>query len=241
MSCQTIKKVSKGFRPSLKDIIVNPYYIARKGLYESIKECSKYIKGKVLDVGCGNKPYQHLFDYSDYIGLDYDKGGSNSNPNADYLYDGTRFPFDRSTFDACISTQVFEHVFEPDEFLIEVNRVLKADGVLLMTVPFVWDEHEQPFDYARYSSFGLASLLEKHGFKILIQIKSINDVRVVFQLINTYISKVTMNNKNNYIKFVLTTLLFFLVNVVGSIICRITPANNDLYLDNVIVARKEGV
>jgi SAM-dependent methyltransferase len=62
---------------------------------------------------------------------------------------------------------VLEHVFNPDDFLNEVNRVLKPSGKLLLTVPFVWDEHEQPYDYARYSSFGLRSLLEKHGFSIV--------------------------------------------------------------------------
>lgn len=238
ISCHSNNKVRKGFYPNLKGIIVNPYYFARKGLYESIKKCSPYIAGRILDIGCGNKPYQHLFNYSDYIGLDYDKGGSNSNPHAEYLYDGSRFPFDNSTFDACISTQVFEHVFEPNAFLDEANRVLKAGGVLLLTVPFVWDEHEQPYDYARYSSFGLVALLEKHGFKIVIQMKSISDIRVIFQLLNTYIQKVFMKNKNNYLKTLLITLFFSSVNIVGSVLYHILPANNDLYLDNVIVARK---
>ena len=91
---------------------------------------------------------------------------------------------------------------------------------------------------ARYSSFGLVALLEKHGFKIVIQMKSISDIRVIFQLLNTYIQKVFMKNKNNYLKTLLITLFFSSVNIVGSVLYHILPANNDLYLDNVIVARK---
>ena len=66
-----------------------------------------------------------------------------------------------------LCNQVLEHVFNPDEFLLKINRVLKNDGKLLLTVPFVWDEHEQPFDYARYSSFGLKALIEKMVLKLL--------------------------------------------------------------------------
>ena len=47
-----------------------------------------------------------------------------------------------------------------------------------MTIPFVWDEHEQPYDFARYSSFGIKSLLEKHGFHVQKQMKSVNDIRL---------------------------------------------------------------
>ena len=66
-----------------------------------------------------------------------------------------------------LCNQVLEHVFNPQEFLGELGRVLARGGRLLLTVPFVWDEHEQPFDYARYSSFGLKALLEQHGFRVL--------------------------------------------------------------------------
>src|SRR3546814_6951319 len=56
--------------------------------------------------------------------------------------------------------------------------------MLLLTVPFVWDEHEQPYDYARYSTFGLKSLLERNGFNVLTQKKLLADSSILFQLIN---------------------------------------------------------
>jgi SAM-dependent methyltransferase len=90
---------------------------------------------------------------------------------------------------------VFEHVFNPSEFLREINRVTKIGGLFLITVPFVWDEHEQPYDYARYSSFGLKHILSENGFEIVEHRKSNNGLEVIFQLINAYISKVTFTER----------------------------------------------
>ena len=56
--------------------------------------------------------------------------------------------------------------------------------MLLLSCPFVWDEHEQPYDYARYSSFGIRHILEQNGFEILELRKSINDFSIFPQLVN---------------------------------------------------------
>lgn len=235
-----IKKYIKqqGFAPGLLGVFTNPFYFARKGLFDSIKSLSFHISGHTLDVGCGSKPYQNLFKLESYTGLDFDKDGTNFNPDADYLYDGTHFPFDNEVYDSCVSSQVLEHVFEPGQFLSEINRVLKIDGILLLTVPFVWDEHEQPYDYARYSSFGSKYLLEKHGFEVLIQKKSLNDISVIFQLMNAYIQKKILINSNRYINLSLTILCCSPINITGVVLSWLLPKNNDLYLDNIIVAKK---
>lgn len=82
--------------------------------------------------------------------------------------------------------------------------------MLLITVPFVWDEHEQPHDFARYTSFGLRHLLEKSGFEIIEHRKSVCDIRVVFQLLNGYIYKKTAT-KNGYINMFIA--FFFNVSI----------------------------
>jgi SAM-dependent methyltransferase len=136
-----------------------------------------------------------------------------------------------------VTNQVLEHVFHPDRFLGEINRVLKAGGLLLMTVPFVWDEHEQPFDFARYSSFGLEAMLKNHGFEVLENRKSVADIRVIFQLINAYIYKKTVTG-NRYVDAILTAILMSPFNIVGEILSKILPGNEDLYLDNILLAKK---
>ena len=141
-------------------------------------------------------------------------------------------------FDSCICTQVFEHVFDPSMFLKEIHRVLKIDGIFLITVPFVWDEHEQPFDYARYTSFGLTHALESHGFKLLMHRRSVNDIRVIFQLINTYIQKKLINNNNRFVGKVLTVFHSSVINIIGLITYKLLPKNDDLYLDNIVLSKK---
>jgi hypothetical protein len=122
-------------------------------------------------------------------------------------------------------------------FLAEINRVLKEEGFLLMSLPFVWDEHEQPYDYARYSSFGMKYLLEKHGFQILEYKKTLQDVRVIFQILNAYIYKFTFPS-NKILNFLLTVIFISPLNILGEILGKILPQNEDLYLDSVILARK---
>lgn len=227
----------EAFFPSILGLFINPFFFARKGLAKHIKDLAYNITGKTLDVGCGTKPYAHLCQSNEYLGLEIDTPQNRKNKNADYFYDGNEFPFDDGFFDSIIANEVFEHVFNPDQFLREMLRILKPRGLVLLTVPFVWDEHEQPYDYARYSSFGIKSLLEKHGFEIIEQRKSIDDIRVIFQLLNTYIYKKTVT-KNAWLNVLITLVLIAPFNILGELLFIITPRNPDLYLDNIVLAKK---
>ena len=182
------------FAPGFFGVWLNPFYFARKALREEIGNLASNLQGSILDVGCGTKPYRELFNCTEYIGLEIDSEQNRKSKQADYYYDGVTFPFEASSFDGVICNQVFEHVFTPDNFLLEINRVLKVNGKLLLTVPFVWDEHEQPYDFARYSSFGLKSLLVKSGFEVVQHIKTNDDARVLFQLLNAYLYKAFMTS-----------------------------------------------
>ncbi len=227
------------FNPhTILGILLNPFYFARLALHKNIKKLSASITGDCLDVGCGKKPYKHLFTTNQYIGMDIEQTGhTHQNEDIDVFYDGITFPFPNERFDSIICNQVLEHVFNPDEFLNEINRVLKQGGYILLTVPFVWDEHEQPYDFARYSSFGLKSIFEKHGFKVRKQIKSVPNIKVLFQLLNGYIYKKT-HTKNGFINLLITAILISPFTLMGLILGLVTPNNNDLYLDNVILAQK---
>jgi len=225
------------FNPKFIGLFINPFYFARKGLYKNVSELILNLNGKLLDVGCGTKPYQNLCKVDEYIGLEIDNEGNRQHQYADVFYDGKTIPFNDKYFDSILLTQVFEHVFNPNEFLKEINRVTKMGGVFLMSVPFVWDEHEQPYDYARYSSFGLKHILSENGFEIIEHRKSNNGLEVIFQLINDYIFKVTLT-KSGYVNLLTTLLLMAPVNIIGLLISSILPKNDDLYLDNIVLAKK---
>lgn len=182
-------------------------------------------------------PYRHLFSVNQYIGLDIDSPQSRERGVASFYYDGNNFPFDDCVFDSVICSQVLEHVFKPEQFITEINRVLKPGGKLLITVPFVWDEHEQPYDYARYTTFGLAALLKGNGFKILIHERLGDDASIIFQLINAYIFKITLG-LNKYNKFIITFFIMGFINIMGAVSARILPKSPDLFLDQYAIAER---
>ena len=223
--------------PGVLGILTNPFYFARRGLVLGIREFASQVHGRVLDVGCGNRPYEQLFDASEYVGLELDTPENRLTKTADVYYSGTVFPFEPNSFDSVVCNQVFEHIFEPEAFLREIGRVLKNQGRLLLTVPFVWDEHEQPRDFGRYSSFGLRALLSRNGFEVLELRKTVDDIRVIFQMLNAYIFKKTCV-RNPYLSLLLTLILIAPFNLAGTVLSWLTPSNEDLYLDNVVLARK---
>lgn len=225
------------FNPGLIGLFTNPFYFSRRGLFRAVRELGGRLSGRLLDVGCGTKPYEPYLAVAEYVGVEIDTERSRTTSKADRFYDGTALPFGNAEFDSLLCNEVFEHVFNPPEFLTELNRVLKKEGLLLMTVPFVWDEHEQPHDYARYTSFGLRHVLEAHGFAVLDQRKSVADARVIFQLINEYIYKKTYVG-NPVLRQMLNTVLIAPFTLLGLAVSALLPSNGDLYLDNVVLARK---
>lgn len=225
------------FFPNWLGVIVNPFYFARIGLSKAMIELSKNLYGRLLDVGCGSKPYQALFNVDAYVGLDVDTAAARNLNRADDYYDGKVFPYPDQSFDCVLCNQVLEHVFNPDQFLQEINRILKPKGLLLLTVPFVWDEHEQPYDYARYSSFGLFALLQKSGLTIKQHKKLGSDATLLFQLANAYFYKITQFwPKVARLGFTFTVMAF--INLLGVIAGKFLPENPDLFLDHVVLAEK---
>ena len=149
------------------NVFGHPYFIARSSLRNYL---SRLLKDNqlhaVLDIGCGSMPYRDLFPLSYiYHGLEIDHPRNRTNPKVTHFYDGLRFPFDDDSYDCVFCSQVLEHSFEPDTFTEEVLRILKPGGVFILTIPFVWCEHEQPFDSQRFTSFGISHLLNKVGFR----------------------------------------------------------------------------
>ncbi len=230
------------FYPGFFGLFFNPFFFARRELVRHIGLCASAMTGKILDVGCGKKPYQKLFtNAGEYIGMDIEiSGHDHSQEEIDVFYDGKTFPFADQSIDSVLTNQVFEHVFNPHEFISEINRVLKSEGQLLITVPFVWDEHEQPFDYGRYSSFGIKHILEKHDFEILKQYKSGTGIQAVIQLINLYIYK-KFYSRHRPLNYVLTVLFISPFNLLGFLLSVYKRKDSDLFLDNVILARKRSL
>ena len=225
------------FLPTYLGLIINPFYIIRKGLFMGIKNNSKHINGKLLDFGCGNKPYESLFNVTEYVGLDIVESGYPDEKSAEVFYDGKKIPFNDNTFDSVLASEVFEHIFNPDEALLELNRVLKKGGNILITVPFVWFEHEIPYDFARYTSFGIEHLLRKNGFQIVKTEKTTNYLESLIQLFIAYIFNIVFP-KNIYIQYLLHLLITFPLSILLLFLSKLFPSSDKLYCNIVIVAKK---
>lgn len=119
---------------------------------------------EVLDVGAGDAPYRELFAAHRYRTSDW--AGTTHAPEGgvDIVAPAHDLPLEPGSLDAVVCTQVLEHVAEPGAALAEFRRVLRPDGWLFLTTPFVWYLHELPHDYYRYTPYGLRHLLEGAGF-----------------------------------------------------------------------------
>jgi SAM-dependent methyltransferase len=223
------------FAPTFPGIFLNPFYLARRELRREIKAAAGALQSPLLDVGCGSKPYRNLFEFDSYVGMDIASQTTEALKQADVFYDGHRFPFRDGQFKAVLCNQVLEHVFTPDAFIQEIRRVLAPGGLLLLTVPFVWDEHEQPFDYARYSSFGLKELLERHRFKVRTQRKLLANAGVLFQLVAVYVFKV-LESRSAWVNLAVTAFLIAPITLFGLLAVVFLPRNQDLFLDQLVIA-----
>jgi SAM-dependent methyltransferase len=143
--------------------IAHPYYLHFRSLFSDLEKVSVYARGRLLDIGCGNKPYEKMFagSISEHIGCDVVQSSDN---RVDAICPATNLPFENASFDTVLITQVIEHVADHQAMLFEASRVLKNNGVLILSGPMYWPLHEEPYDFFRFTKHGLRFLLEKAGF-----------------------------------------------------------------------------
>ena len=226
------------FRPSIVGLFINPLYFVRRGIYKGIVKNASFMKGLLLDFGCGKKPYQMLFNVYGYVGLEiWRDGQAGSGKTVDVFYDGKTLPFLNDSFDSIFTSEVFEHIFNVDHVLSEIHRVMKPGGYILITLPFVWEEHEAPWDFARYTSYAISHILNQSGFDIVVIDKSSNYIETSFQLFIAYIIKL-VSMLNPAIRVLFNCVFVAPLTVLGVIVARCLPENRDLYLNNIIVAQK---
>lgn len=229
------------FQPTFLGLFFNPFFIIRSGLYRSVSQFSPYMQGKLLDFGCGSKPYKALFPVSEYIGADIEVSGhDHRNEEIDVYYDGKTLPFKDESFESVFSSEVLEHVFNLSEMLDELHRVLKPGGNMLLTVPFVWDEHEIPYDFARYTSFGLKHILQEKGFVVIEEKKTTDYVSTIFQMWAAYVYQHIFPKSKGF-RIALTPIFITPITLCGILLSTILPKNRNFFHNNVLVVKKSDV
>jgi SAM-dependent methyltransferase len=130
------------------------------------KAVSTYAAKRVLDIGCGNKPYEKMFEgkSSEYIGCDIVQS---SLKKVDIVCEAGHIPLDDESFETVFSTQTIEHVADHQALVNEAFRVLKPDGCFIVSGPMYWHLHEEPYDFFRFTKYGFRHILEQAGFEVV--------------------------------------------------------------------------
>ncbi len=118
--------------------------------------------GDLLDVGCGEMPFRFaLSPQVKYTGIDVEAAISfgMAGDGSIHIFDGRIIPFPNDRFDHILCTEVLEHAEEPGMLMAEMHRVLKPGGSMILTVPFSARVHHAPYDFHRFTAYGLTKML----------------------------------------------------------------------------------
>jgi SAM-dependent methyltransferase len=156
-----------GIKERFRNTYLHPRYLAQREIIRIIEKEGQILSGKLLDIGCGKKPYaDYLSNVTSYIGLDM-PFSMHGYMAIDVFGTDLDLPFAAGSFDNILCTEVLEHTPEPVIALREMNRVIKPGGILLLTVPFSEQLHEEPYDFYRFTVYGIQTLLKSSGWQII--------------------------------------------------------------------------
>src|SRR5258708_494710 len=111
---------------------------------------SCFLSGRLVDIGCGPKPYERLLApfIGEHIGVDH-RNSLHDQSRVDLFGEAYKIPVEDESFDSALCTAVLEHLEEPELALRECHRVLKTGAYAIYSVPFIWHLHEEPRDFYR--------------------------------------------------------------------------------------------
>lgn len=195
-----------------------------------------YARGRLIDIGCGTKPYEGMTKglVTEHVGLDR-AHPFDSNAKVDLVGTAYQIPVADASFDTAMSTAALEHLSEPEEALRECFRILKGGGKAIYTVPLLWHVHAPPWDYYRFTNFGLRHVFEKAGFDI-IEIKALSGFWVTMaQLFIYYLGRADRFRLIKVLRVV--TLLSLPIQAIALLLDRLDKAEDWTWM-YLVVARK---
>ncbi len=227
-------------------LYISPFFVIKHYLLRDIAIVAKkyHFKGKVLDIGCGEKPYANLFSKSEYVGIDFEKFSKNNDlscgqPDFFFPEDYSEYlclPFEDDAFDHVVAFQVLEHHRDPRVFMSEICRVSKPGGLVLLTVPFMGGIHEEPHDYQRFTKYGLTELFRGNGFEVL-EIKEQGSIfSTISMLLNEHLNAFAARGKLHYLFATFTYPPFLLLQYVSMMLDYVFPSRK-IFINYIIVGK----
>lgn len=201
-------------------------------IYSDIKNELPRFKGKILDIGCGQSPYRYLLNKAEteYKGIDVIEASSFDYINNDItLFDGEHIPFEDSTFDAIICTEVLEHVYNYQTLVDEMYRVCKPNAVLIITIPFSARFHYIPYDFFRYTPSALEKIFSNFS-KVEITPRGTDVLSICAKIIVLFFRNIIPNSftKMIFLPFWILMLPILAITVFIAHISRILDLGSNL-------------
>jgi SAM-dependent methyltransferase len=140
-------------------------WLAYDLIEKSLIKHSNHYSGVLYDLGAGESFYKSFFlQYADkYIAVEWDSSYHNTKADVNADLNKT-LPIASSVADTIVSISVLEHLVDPQKMLNEACRILKPGGSIVLQVPWQWHIHEAPYDYYRYTPYGLKHIFSTAGF-----------------------------------------------------------------------------
>lgn len=208
-------------------------------------ELAKYVSGRILDVGCGERRVEKkLSPDSEYIGLDYLATASQWYGTKPHIYgDAARLPIADKCMDNVLVLDVLEHLPNPAACITELARVLRPGGRIVIQVPFLYPIHDAPLDFSRWTIHGLRRLAQNHGLQIIHERTIGSPLETSTLLTNLALGKLVLESarRGNLLALLAPVLPFFflLSNILAWLVSRLAPCDGFMAHGYRIVLEKQ--
>lgn len=144
-------------------------WLANHKITRALERARSHASGVLLDVGCGSRPFAHLFDgrVTRYIGTDLRSSSFIGPRPPDVFASAEALPVRNGSVDTVLGLSMLTYLPEPIVMLQEAARVLRPGGVLLLEFTQMAPLHDPPHDFFRFTRYGAESLLTRAGFEPL--------------------------------------------------------------------------
>ena len=143
------------------------HWLANHKILAALRRARAHAHGELLDVGCGSRPFEPLFQgrVSRYWGVDLSRSPYLGDRAPDAFAQAERLPFRDASFDTVLGLSMTTYFPEPERLVAELARVTRPGGTLLLEFTQMAPLHDEPHDYFRFTRYGAAALLERAGFE----------------------------------------------------------------------------
>lgn len=190
----------------------------------------------VADIGCGEQPLRDLVESKGgkYIGIDISQ---NTKKNIDVIASITNIPLEDNVFDCILCTEVLEHVPDTHSAFVEMKRLMKINGHLIITTPFCYPLHEEPYDYVRLTHHCMLAEATANNLSVVSIQKSGNELEAIATILSNMLRPI---NSKSFIVTIYYLPFRLIINTLTSVISyifrKLLPCKT--YLNNFIILEK---